>query len=212
MKHFLFLTTIVFLTTACSGTYQDYLRMKDIPPPTIENFYHCYNYGCKTKAIISLPLTTQDTLNQLFTPPSKTAEEERQKISRAIKIFENDIGAITGTKNDKRGTFRLYQDNAKTTKSFQQDCVDESTNTTIYLALLHDMGYLKFYEPAFPTSRQPFFGGAPWWHQTAVMKEISSGGLYVVDSWFRDNGHPAFVVPLQEWKDGWMPPKLPAGT
>ncbi len=192
--------------SACSGgTYKDYLRIREIPPPTIEKFSHCYNYGCQTKVKVSLPKSTQTKLKKHFTPRPKTAEKERQKIATAIEIFEKDIGALTGTKNDKYGTFRLYQDDAKTTQHFQQDCIDESTNTTTYLGLLNEMGYLKFHQPAFPTSRQPFFGGGAWWHQSATIKDIASGDRYAVDSWFRDNGHPAFIVPLKEWKNGWRP-------
>jgi hypothetical protein len=26
-----------------------------------------------------------------------------------------------------------------------------------------------------------------------------------VDSWFEDNGHPAYVVPYKQWKSGWRP-------
>lgn len=84
---------------------------------------------------------------------------ERDKISKAIQIFETDIGNITGTKNDKRGTFRLYQDDAPSTKNFQQDCIDESTNTTIYLGLLEQLGYLELHKPVFAANRQPFKSG-----------------------------------------------------
>ena len=198
---------ILFLSACSDGHYGDYLKLRDIPVPTTENFTHCYNYGCQKKVSIALPQKTQDRLHTHFTPPAETAEQEQQKIATAIQIFEEDIGELVGTKNDKRGTFRLYQDNSKTTRTFQQDCIDESTNTTIYLGLLEQMQLLQFHRPVFAANRQPFFGGAPWWHQTAVMQNIETGDKFAVDSWFRDNGHPAFIVPLQEWKDGWLPPK-----
>ncbi|HPF78075.1 MAG TPA: hypothetical protein PLF01_02175 [Alphaproteobacteria bacterium] len=203
------LPVLCLILGGCSGgNYQDYLRMQDIQPPTTEKFTHCYNYGCQTKVVLPLPSYTQDKLRKLFNPAPKTAEEERQKVSAAIGIFETDIGEIAGTKDDYHGTFRLYQDDSDTTRKFQQDCVDESTNTTTYLGLLKAMDLLKFHEPAFPTARQPFANGNHWWHQTAVMRDTQSNILYAVDSWFRDNGYPAFVVPLEEWKDGWSPPKL----
>lgn len=208
MKFFAALLSITILSACTGGTYKDYLRMHDIAVPTTDNFTHCYDYGCQTKVMMSLPIETKEKLQSLFTPPADTAENERQKMATAIEIFEKDIGDIVGTKNDKRGTFRLYQDDAESTKSFQQDCVDESTNTTVYVALLEEMTLLKFHQIDFPTSRQPFLGGAPWWHQTAVIKETQTGEKYALDSWFHDNAHPAFVVPYQEWKDGWLPPKI----
>lgn len=207
MRFLFLLLALPLAACGADGKYADYLRMRDIPPPTTAQFIHCYDYGCMKKAELSLPAETRKRLAENFKPAPKTPEQEREKVKTAIKIFEDDIGAIVGTKNDKRGTFRLYQDDAPEMRSFQQDCIDESTNTTIYLGLLEQMRLLKFHRPVFPANRQPFLGGAPWWHQTAVMKDLESGEKYAVDSWFRDNGHPAFVVPLQEWKDGWLPPK-----
>lgn len=207
MKKLYAIAMTLFLASCGSGHYNDYLRMYDIPQPSAESFAHCYDYGCKTKLNIALPAHTQSRLKKLFTPPSHDAETEQKRISQAIKIFEEDIGALSGTENDKRGTFRLYQDDNEKYDRYQQDCIDESTNTTIYLGLLEQMGYLEFHRPIFPANRQPFFSGAPWWHQTAVMENTQTGEKFAVDSWFTDNGNPAFIVPLQEWKDGWLPPK-----
>lgn len=212
MKQLLLLPLLFLTACGADGKYTDYLRMSDIAAPTPERFTHCYDYGCQKRAYVALSAETQKNLKQNFKPTAKTSEQEKRQIETAIKIFEDDIGAAVGTKNDKRGTFRLYQDGDASTRSFQQDCIDESTNTTIYLGLMEQMGLLKFHKPIFPANRQPFLSGSPWWHQTAVMKDLESGEKYAVDSWFRDNGHPAFVVPLQEWKDGWLPPKLPSET
>lgn len=208
MKRLLTACFCLLLLASCQGSNpQYYLNLYDIKPPSTKNFTHCFNYGCQTHRNVELPAKTERKLHKLFKPPAKTAKIERTRISKAIQIFETDIGALTGTKNDKHGTFKLYQDNAKTTQSFQQDCIDESTNTTIYLTLLNNMKLLKFHTPTFPASRQPFTGGSAWWHQTATMKEINTGERYAVDSWFFDNGAPAAIVPLKTWKKGWRPPK-----
>ena len=197
---------LCLLTSACvTATPQDYLKMHDIAPPTPQNFTHCYDYGCQTKVTLSLPETTQRSLYQIFTPPPQNAAQEREKISKAIGRFETDIGQITGTKNDKYGTFRLYQDGTPESRRFQQDCVDESTNTTTYLSLLHQMGLLHFHSPSFPSSRQPFLSGGSWWHQSATIKDNKTGRRYAVDSWFDNNGHPAHIVTLDQWHDGWKP-------
>ena len=199
--------SLLFLTGCASGHYHDYLRIRDIAPPTPSAFTHCYNYGCQKRETISLPTETLNCLKKNFTPTPKNAEEERQKIATSIKIFEEDIGTLVGTKNDKRGTFRLYQDNSAESRKFQQDCIDESTNTTIYIGLLEELNLIHYHRAVFPANRQPFLSGAPWWHQTAVMEDNKTGEKYAVDSWFRDNGHSAFIVPLSEWKAGWMAPK-----
>lgn len=208
MKH-LIIISVLFLNGCASGHYHDYLRHRNIALPTVNAFTHCYNYGCTKREIIALPASTQKRLKAHFTPAPQNAETERKKIETAIQIFEEDIGETVGTKNDKRGTFRLYQDASKESRTFQQDCIDESTNTTIYLGLLQQMELIQFHKPVFPANRQPFFSGAPWWHQTAVMEDTKTGEKFAVDSWFRDNGHAAFIVPLSDWKSGWMAPKDP---
>lgn len=199
------LSAALFLTACAGGGPLDYLRMRDIPPPISNSFTHCYNYGCENRETLGMPKDTQSKIDALFSSPSKNAEQEKSRIIKAVQIFEKDIGDIVGTKNDKRGTFRMYQNDAPSAKRFQQDCIDESTNTTIYLTLLNNMNYLHFHEPAFPANRQPFMSKAPWWHQTATIKNIETGERYAVDSWFEDNGVAGYIVPLQEWKEGWKP-------
>lgn len=204
MKYFLILAFM--LTGACTGgTHIDYLKMRDIEAPTAKRFAHCYSYGCTERAMVALPKNTQEKIQALFTPQAKTEEEEKSKIIEALKILEADIGDIVGTKNDKRGTFRVYQDTSAESKSFQQDCIDESTNTTTYLTLLNNKGYLKFYAPAFPANRHPFLGGGNWWHQTATIQDVQTKNRYAVDTWFEDNGEAGYIVPLKEWKEGWKP-------
>lgn len=211
-KIILLLPLVLSACVTSGGKYQDYLRMYGMQEPAVDNFIHCYDYGCKRRMQVALPDYTQKRLKQNFTPTAKSPEKERQQISTAIKIFEEDIGAITGTENDKRGTFRLYEDDDEKYNNFQQDCIDESTNTTIYLGLLEKMKLLKFHRPIFAANRQPFTTGLPWWHQTAAIEELETGEKFAVDSWFRDNGHLAFIVPMDEWKDGWIPPKPPEAT
>ena len=202
---FLVIIPLLFISACSGGNHIDYLRMRDIPAPTIESFTHCYNYGCSKRETLGLPIETKTKIDRLFLTPSKSNEEEQSKIIQSLKIFEKDIGEIVGTKNDKRGTFRLYQDDSPEAKSHQQDCVDESTNTTTYLSLLNQMGYLTFYSPAFPKTRQPFIGGGNWWHQTATIKDNQTGDFYAVDTWFEDNGVAGYIVPLDKWKSGWKP-------
>lgn len=196
-----------FILMACSanGNPSDYLRMKNIPSPTLQKFSHCYSYGCEKIEELSLPTDTIDRLIKTF-KVNNTAKQERQNIAESIKIFEQDIGAIVGTDADKYGTFRIFEgENSQYNPLFQQDCVDESTNTTTYLMLLDQLNLLKFHAPGFPASRQPFTGGNRWWHQTATIIEINSEDRYAVDSWFEDNGYPAKIVPFSQWEAGWNP-------
>lgn len=194
---------IVFLhgcTSGIPGTPKDYLASRGLSAQP-EKFIHCQGYGCTKKTNISMNKKDWRAFEAIFSPAPKTAAQERARIARAIGLFERKVGAITGTYVDKAGTFGI-------TGPGQMDCVDESTNTTIYLSLLAQKKLLKFHKVYGPTSRVPLIHAGSWPHQTAVIKEKKTGEFFAVDSWFRDNGTPADIAPLKTWKEGWKPENL----
>ena len=210
MKNKMALALITFSVIGCTAQtplddYSHYLRNKEIASPTLENFPHCYDYGCRTVQSVSLSQTGWQKLNTLFSPPSQNASQERARVSQAIQIFEQDIGAQIGTNADLKGTFKPFTRETETPLRFQQDCVDESTNTTIYLSILDQKGWLQFHRVTQPQSRQPFIGGNRWWHQSATIKETGTDQQYAVDSWFEDNGAPAYTVKIEDWFNNWKP-------
>jgi hypothetical protein len=79
------------------------------------------------------------------------------------------------------------------------DCVDESTNTTTYLTMLLKDGLLKWHNVEDRATRGFFIFG--WPHTTAVIRDTVTGQLYVVDSWFLDNGQPPYIQKLEDWRD-----------
>jgi len=191
----------LFLLSSCAmeyESYQQYLSTKRLPPPRAESFPHCRGYGCPDPVMVELDAREWAWIDAGFTPLPRTAAEERKRIEPVIGMFEQIVGGLAGTDRDVGDTF-------KKTGQGQLDCVDESTNTTIYLDLLRQRGFLRFHTIDQPQVRYPFTGGGYWWHQTAVIKDIETGEAYAVDSWFHDNGHPAHVVPLEDWKTGWKP-------
>lgn len=205
MKHVLFLCALsmaAFMLSACSSIstdYQSYLSKKGVSQPHPEHFQHCQSYGCQT--IKDVQLSTQDwqDIASIFKKPPASPAQERAGLAKAIGVFETRVGAITGSEEDIHGTFIKLGHN-------QLDCVDESTNTTIYLDLLQQKGFLHFHDIEAPNTRIPLIHYMGRWpHQTAVIVEKQTGARFAVDSWFHDNGVPAEIVPLQDWKDGWKP-------
>ncbi len=190
--------------TACSGApgdYKSYLQSREIGLSTPESIRHCHAYGCQRISNINITKKDWRKITAIFRPRAKNAAAERLKIAKAIGLFERTVGPLAGTQFDERGTFRKTGNN-------QLDCVDESTNTTTYISLLENAGLLKFHTLAGPTMRFPIVHAGRWPHQTAVIRETGSGILYAVDSWFRDNGAEADIIPLKEWKQGWKPPDV----
>lgn len=189
----------VILLTACAGgiDYQTYLARKRVTQTAPESFDHCHGYGCRLVSTVTLGKTDWNEIGRLFRKV-KTAEQERASVAAAIGLLETKSGAQAGTGGDRGGTYIKIGDG-------QHDCVDESVNTTVYLAALRQKKLLKHHDIAAPRSRLPLLGLGLGPHQTAVIIEKETGERYAVDSWFHDNGHAAEIVPMDEWFFGWRP-------
>lgn len=195
---------VLTLCTACTGNfhndYRYYLAQKQILVAHDKEapFTQCHGYGCKFKTPTTLSKKEWSAITKAFTPKAKTPEIEREHIKKAIAKFETIVGEKNGTNKDTYGTFIELGDK-------QLDCVDESTNTTTYLAMLEEQGFLKFHALRPPAVRLPIIHAGRWPHQTATIEETASQTRYVVDSWFHDNGFAPEIVTLDEWKQGWKP-------
>lgn len=199
---------LLLALTACTTgghNYESYLTRHNLPAPTAEHFPHCRAYGCQKQDQLALSTKDWAEITALFANVTSAAQE-REKLKPAIALFEQKTGAQNGTATDKGGTFSGVGQNIAT----QHDCVDESINTTIYLALLAKNGLLHFHDVNAPVSRTPvttLASGKLWPHQSAVITDRQTGTHYVVDSWFHDNGQPAEIAPLATWLKGWSPEK-----
>lgn len=202
--NYIIILLLVSVLSACASTptldIESYYSRQSIPNPTIKNFIHCYGYGCKHRTPITLSKKNWDEITVLFEPKAENAEQERQQIQLAVAQFERIVGPIAGTDGDIRGSF------LKLGKK-QHDCVDESINTTTYMMLLKDNGLIHFHEVWTPSHRVLRNGLPGWPHQTATLIEKETENKFVVDSWFRDNGYPPFIVTLRAWRFGWQPKK-----
>lgn len=199
-----FALLLIIMLTACSSTpsvdVESYYFRQGIPSPTTMSFTHCYGYGCKHKVSITLNDEDWEEIYALFEPRAENAEQERKQIRQAIAQFEKTVGPIAGTDGDIRGSFLKLG-------KLQHDCVDESINTTTYMSLLQDSGFIRYHQVWTPSHRMLRNGLPGWPHQTATLIEKESGNKFVVDSWFRDNGYPPFIVTLKTWRFGWQPKK-----
>lgn len=167
-----------------------------ITDPTWERFSVCYDNGCRSLAYVSLTPQQREQVRAVFFPLANTAAEERQHIRAGIALMEKFAGDATGTWRDKGGTFNFGS-------TGQMDCIDESTNTSLYLTLFYKYGMLRYHRVIDRATRGWFIFG--WPHTTAVIHEDARNADWAVDSWFLDNGEPPFILPLDVWKSGWKP-------
>jgi hypothetical protein len=170
-----------------------YLATKDIPLPQAGRVVVCHDFGCAARTPVQLgPGDIADVRRVLAGSPSAPAE--RAAVGRAIALMERKVGPVAGTSRDRGGLDPLAPEKG------QQDCIDESTNTTQYLVLFDALGLLRFHQPTDPSSRG-FLFDLRYPHQTAVMVERATGRAWVVDSWPRANGELPDIMPLDQWRN-----------
>lgn len=168
--------------------------------PQIDRFSVCFNHSCAETAIVSLQAQDWQRVTELFSPPAEDGAEERRRIGEAIALLERLVAPKIHTEHDKGMNFKgtLAEGN-------QQDCIDESTNTTTYLTLIQQQGLLRHHQVQETSTRGWFLMGMP--HTSAVIRDRASGIDYAVDSWFHDNGKPPEILPVDQWRNGWYPPE-----
>jgi hypothetical protein len=173
----------------------DFVSTPFIGAPTPENYSICHNNGCAKFAFISLTYGQWQNIQSLFLPIAPDAKREREQIKSAIALLELYSGQQSTTYLDQA------ENSLSAGREGQLDCIDEATNTTVYLRMLANAGLLKFHRQASRTSRSSMI--IP--HNTATIIETQSNQHYAVDSWFEANGEPPYIVPLKVWKKGWKP-------
>jgi len=166
-----------------------------VEKPQRDHYSICHGHSCAEFSYVSLSTQQWQTIESLFTPLASSAEQERQQIKSAIALLEVMTGQQAGTHND------LAKNDLSLGTRGQLDCIDEATNTSVYLRLLFNAGLLKRHSQASRTSR----GGLISPHNTASIIEISSMTHYAVDSWFHKNGEQPEILPLSQWHSGWKP-------
>ena len=163
---------------------------------SLSNIPVCYDFGCKQRSVVNLPLNEWEGVTGWFEPVAASPAEERDQIKRAIGWMEVLIGRHTPTHRDL--AFDLPPvDDASHLFPGQQDCIDEAVNTTTYLRLLEQYGLLKHHTVIEQAYRQAIFDQ----HWAGQIRENQSGERYVVDSWFQPNGYLPVIQASKDWED-----------
>lgn len=165
--------------------------------PTLGHFTICHGHTCRFISEASLDADEWSSILAIFEAGAQSAVEERELIASAIARFETIVGPKTGTDANLGGNVEGLG------KHGQLDCIDEATNTSVYLTLLQNNDLLHWHEVAPRTFRGFTYFNYP--HSTAVIREIGTGKRYAVDSWFEGNGRPPHIVPMSLWRRGWEP-------
>jgi len=192
---------LAMVLSACtherSGPVSQHYLDFGVRAPSASTVYVCHAYGCRVQTRFRFNETDIATLSALMAKTKKadTPAEERRAVAYAIGWMETRVGDVIGTKADRPG-----MDFAASGDPTQQDCVDESTNTTSYMLVLQSNGLLKHHTVGTPFSKDDYTRGvAGWTHWTAVLKETASGQRWAVDSWIYANGENPAIVEVEKW-------------
>lgn len=187
------------LVVGCA-TESGALRLSSYTRPNLSpaEFVVCHGYGCHYQTTVFFSAAQWQQVKTPLQQKASSAQQERQHIAEAIAIMEILVGEAAGTQTDKGGAGFIVSD------SGQMDCIDEAVNTSLYLKFLAADGMLHWHTVDTPT-RRGYFIDAQWPHNSAVIKDKTSGVRYVVDSWFFANGEHPVIVPVKQWLTGWRP-------
>ena len=155
----------------------------------------CYGYGCIAHAQVHYSEAQLRAVDKMLVVAVDPVEE-RKMLAEAIGQLYGWAGEQSDIHNDRAGNFADGHAPGK------MDCIDHSQSTTRLLQLLQQRGDLKYHRVLEPEVRNwALIFPAHW---SAVIEEKGDGAQqrYAVDSWFVDNGQPAIVLPLDEWKKG----------
>jgi len=114
-------------------------------------------------------------VQNLFQEEPSNAPVERQQIAQAIALLEQQAGKITGITEDLPKSPKFKDPHG------QQDCIDETVNTSTYLRMLQADNLLRWHQVSTP-ARRGYFVDRRWPHNTATTEDISTGQRYAVDS------------------------------
>ncbi len=159
----------------------------------------CYGYSCVAQVDVRYSSgQLGDLRRQLFS--AVDAADERKMLAEVIGGLYRWAGQQSDIHNDKGGN---YADGHAPGK---MDCIDHSTSSTRLLGMLERLGYLRWHRVLVPEPR--YLLGIIATHWSAVIEEKlqnttdGEAARFVVDSWFVNNGEPAVILPLDEWKKG----------
>lgn len=181
------------------------------PAAADERIDVCHNYGCIAETSVRYT-ESQLAWARKAMLAAKNAEQERAALSPVIGRLYYWAGRQSPIYADKGGN------TADDATPGSMDCIDHSTTTTRLLKMMARRGMLRFHSVEEVERRTRLF---IFDHYSAVIEELPPRWLprekirymqeapedakadrFAVDSWFADNGKPAVILPLDDWKDG----------
>lgn len=158
--------------------------------PRSKTAFVCSAYGCKSMHNFEFDADLITYLRTLFNNVSSPSEE-RKAIKLAITKIEQVAGPATGTATDE--PMMGFSGNGNPS---QMDCVDEATNSTSYLIIMHRLGLINYHDINTPNWKGGLF---KWTHYAAVITDRDTKVKWAIDSGVGKNGDPPLIIEFDKW-------------
>jgi hypothetical protein len=159
----------------------------------------CFNYGCAAEERVVFSDARLAWVRQVMLS-ANSSERERLLLAPVVGQLYAWAAEQSPVGNDKAGN---YGDGGM---PGSMDCIDHSTTTTRLLRMIERRGWLRFHRVLDPVRRTFLFTQ----HFSAAVEDLGDGisvirtddekRTWAVDSWYADNGKPAWIAPLQTWE------------
>lgn len=159
----------------------------------------CFNYGCAAEEGVHFSESRLAWAREMLAA-ANSSERERALLALVVGQLYGWAAEQTPVGNDKAGN---YADGGM---PGQMDCIDHSTTTTRLLRMIEARGWLRFHRVLDPIRRSFLMTQ----HFSAAIEDLGDGisvvrtdaraRTWAVDSWYADNGKPAWIAPLDKWK------------
>ncbi len=154
----------------------------------------CSGYGCVISEKFQPSEPEIAEIRSIMASGVSDAQSERTAIKRAIGYFERVARKHLRYRPDIE---KAYQKNIG--KRGQMDCVDESLNTTGYLAFMQARGMLQHHKVRSRYAERGLLVDGRYPHKSAVI--IDQGGTsWTVDSWYHADGVEPQIMRLSAWR------------
>jgi len=198
MKVWQFVGAIVSaaLVVGCANVVppEEFLTDRQIKMPDANGMTVCAGDTCARRREIVLTQIDRQKLRSFFDGDVSHAREERTRLKMAIDWLEHRTGVHT----KRPPVERLKGRKLKEAFWNYHSCIDDTSNTTIFLITLQKMRLMRLHDVAGPAYRGLMIDGkVP--HFTAVIREKKSNVKYSIDTWLYTTGEPVIVKPLSDW-------------
>ena len=177
-----------------------YLERYAMAAPTLAQFPECRGFGCAVTSRVSLNKEEWRRVVAVFRPPAKDAQEERQRVARAVAVMELLVGRKTGSAAHQWTHKDMIISRNHGDKT-QLDCIDTSVNTWTYLTMMDRDGLLRFHR----VDKLAHVDDLLNMRNTAVLEEKTSGDRFAIDPSLVDTGVPPPIMPIAVWLGSWPP-------